>query len=192
MALPTLTEEYADTILEKIVSFEDGSKYERLKPMTNFRKDDRYVYLVKLHRSYVLVFVYVYVLALNLIIIDVVNSEARILYLCRLITEGSPEDERFVMKVKVQYVPPPPSISPQLTKNKSPLNPTQRSQNPHPRTQSGNHLRAPSPQHLCHQIPHRRSPPSNLEKYRSTLRGLVSGWVYSVYDHDVNAWRDVA
>lgn len=40
MASRGLTEGNADALLEKIVTFEDGSRYERLKPMTNFRKDD--------------------------------------------------------------------------------------------------------------------------------------------------------
>ncbi|KAG4429664.1 hypothetical protein IFR05_014851 [Cadophora sp. M221] len=40
MASSGLSEADADAILEKIVTFEDGSRYERLKPVTNFRKDD--------------------------------------------------------------------------------------------------------------------------------------------------------
>lgn len=37
---PGLTEDDADALLEKVVTFKDGSRYERLKPMTNFRKDE--------------------------------------------------------------------------------------------------------------------------------------------------------
>ncbi|KAH7323477.1 hypothetical protein BKA65DRAFT_598089 [Rhexocercosporidium sp. MPI-PUGE-AT-0058] len=50
MALSGLTEADADALLEKVVSFEDGSRYERLQPVTNFRKDDgvaRILYLCR-------------------------------------------------------------------------------------------------------------------------------------------------
>nr|POE48389.1 hypothetical protein CFP56_71019 [Quercus suber] len=35
-----LTENHADRLLDKVIRFEDGSRYERLEAMTDFRKDD--------------------------------------------------------------------------------------------------------------------------------------------------------
>ena len=40
MAPSGLSEKDADAILDKVVTFPDGSRYERLEPMTNFRKDE--------------------------------------------------------------------------------------------------------------------------------------------------------
>ena len=69
------TEDDADAILEKVVTFEDGSQYERLKPMTNFRKDDGVARILYRCRR--------------------VSHESR---------QNEQVDETFVMKVKVQYV----------------------------------------------------------------------------------------
>lgn len=72
MATTGLTEADADTFLLKVVVFENGERFERIKAITNFRKD---------------------------------VGVARILFLCRRVGEGDEEGgERFVMKVKVQYV----------------------------------------------------------------------------------------
>ncbi|PVH83661.1 hypothetical protein DL98DRAFT_569424 [Cadophora sp. DSE1049] len=40
MAPSGLSEADADAVLDKVVTFPDGSRYERLESMTNFRKDD--------------------------------------------------------------------------------------------------------------------------------------------------------
>lgn len=69
-----LTEADADKLLDKVVEFDDGQRFERLKPMTNFRKDDGVARILYRCRR-------------------VPDSAAE-----------SEEGEMFVMKVKVQSV----------------------------------------------------------------------------------------
>ncbi|KAH6707921.1 hypothetical protein BKA61DRAFT_615956 [Leptodontidium sp. MPI-SDFR-AT-0119] len=73
MASSGLTEADADAILEKVVTFEDGSRYERLKPVTNFRKDDGVARILYLCRR--------------------ASDE---------LSQGESVDETFIMKVKFQ------------------------------------------------------------------------------------------
>ena len=77
MAPSGLSEKDADAILDKVVTFPDGSRYERLEPMTNFRKDEgiaRILYCCRREPH--------------------------------LLAPNDKADEIFVMKIKLQYAKP--------------------------------------------------------------------------------------